>query len=123
MCIRDSYKVELLRTNHRQIVDEGLKSVHNDTCYPALLVIGQMMDALKSGKYDLNKVALLITQTGGGCRASNYLSLLRKALANAGLSHVPVISINFTGLEENSGFKISLRALVKCAQISVMIWK
>lgn len=112
---QEGYKVELLRTNHRQIVDEGLKSVHNDTCYPALLVIGQMMDALKSGKYDLNKVALLITQTGGGCRASNYLSLLRKALANAGLSHVPVISINFTGLEENSGFKISLRALVKCA--------
>lgn len=110
---QEGYNVDLLRTNHRGIVDEGLKNVHNDTCYPALLVIGQMMDALKSGKYDLNKVALLITQTGGGCRASNYLSLLRKALYNAGMGQIPVISINFAGLEKNSGFQISPKALVK----------
>lgn len=112
---QEGYKVELLQTNHRGIVEEGLKSVHNDTCYPALLVIGQMMDALKSGKYDLGKTALLITQTGGGCRASNYLSLLRKALYNAGMGHIPVISINFSGLEKNSGFHISTRALIKIA--------
>ncbi|MCI8623567.1 MAG: 2-hydroxyglutaryl-CoA dehydratase [Provencibacterium sp.] len=112
---QEGYKVDLLRTNHRGIVEEGLKNVHNDTCYPALLVIGQMMDALKSGNYDLDKVALLITQTGGGCRASNYLSLLRKALYNAGMGQIPIVSLNFSGLEKNSGFTISPRALVKIA--------
>ncbi len=76
----NGYKMELLTTSTRSVVDEGLKHVHNDTCYPALLVIGQFIDALKSGKYDVNKVALLISQTGGGCRASNYIHLLRKAL-------------------------------------------
>ena len=112
---QDGYKVELLKSKDRSVVDEGLKNVHNDTCYPALLVIGQMMDALKSGKYDLHKVALLITQTGGGCRASNYLSLLRKALYNAGMGYIPIISINFSGLEKNSGFQIRPRTLVKVA--------
>jgi len=102
------YKVELLKTTDRGIVDEGLKYVHNDTCYPALLAIGQLMSALHSGKYDLNKVALAMTQTGGGCRASNYIHLLRKALERAGLSHVPVISISASGLEKNSGFKLGL---------------
>ena len=70
------YKTELLRNDGRSVVDEGLKHVHNDTCYPALLVIGQFIDALKSGKYDPDKVALLISQTGGGCRASNYIHQL-----------------------------------------------
>lgn len=102
------YKVELLETTHKNIVDEGLKSVHNDTCYPALLVIGQFIDALKSGKYDVDKTALLITQTGGGCRASNYIHLLRKALNKNGLGHVPVVSLNLSGLEKNPGFKITL---------------
>lgn len=105
--------VEILKTDHKNVVDEGVKSVHNDTCYPALLVIGQFMDALKSGKYDVNKTALLITQTGGGCRASNYLALLRKALETNGFSQVPVISLNFSGLESNPGFKLSLRTLIK----------
>ena len=74
-CLRkEGYKVELLKTSGRRIVDEGLRSPHNDTCYPALLVIGQMLDALKSGQYDPDKTALMITQTGGGCRASNYIS-------------------------------------------------
>ena len=82
------YNVEILQTRGRQIVDEGLKYVHNDTCYPALLTIGQMMDALHSGKYDLHKTALIITQTGGGCRASNYIHLLRKALEKDGLSYI-----------------------------------
>lgn len=106
--ILDGYDVELLTTNHREIVDEGLKNVHNDTCYPALLVIGQFLDALKSGKYDLNKTALMITQTGGGCRASNYIHLLRKALKRSGYGHIPVISLNISGLEKNPGFKLNL---------------
>ncbi|WP_099204830.1 2-hydroxyacyl-CoA dehydratase [Scatolibacter rhodanostii] len=102
------YKVDLLRTQGREIVDEGLKYVHNDTCYPALLSIGQMMHALHSGKYDLDKVALIMSQTGGGCRASNYIHLLRKALKQDGLDHIPVISLNISGLESNAGFKITL---------------
>ena len=102
----NGYKMELLTTSTRNVVDEGLKNVHNDTCYPALLVIGQFMDALKSGKYDPDKIALLISQTGGGCRASNYIHLLRKAL-DADFPQIPVLSINFSGLEKDSGFKIT----------------
>ena len=102
------FHIELLRTTGREIVDEGLKYVHNDTCYPALLSIGQLMHALHSGKYDLHKVALIMTQTGGGCRASNYIHLLRKALKKDGLDFIPVISVNLSGLESNPGFKITL---------------
>ena len=109
----EGFHVEMLTTNHRGIVDEGLKYVHNDTCYPALLVIGQLIDAVKSGKYDMHKVALMITQTGGGCRASNYIHLLRKALEKAGLSFIPVISVNLSGLEKNPGFKLGLNTLRK----------
>ena len=109
----EGYKVEMLTTNHRGIVDEGLKYVHNDTCYPALLVIGQLIDAVKSGKYDPQKVALLITQTGGGCRASNYIHLLRKALEKAGMEYIPVISLNLSGLEKNPGFKMGIGTLLK----------
>ena len=105
------YNIELLTTTGREIVDEGLKYVHNDTCYPALLSIGQMMHALHSGKYDLHKIALMMTQTGGGCRASNYIHLLRKALHKDGLDYIPVISVNLSGLESNSGFKITLPLL------------
>ena len=105
------YHVDLLRTTGREIVDEGLKYVHNDTCYPALLAIRQMMHALHSGKYDLHKVALIMTQTGGGCRASNYIHLLRKALKKDGLDYIPVISLNLSGLESNSGFQITLPLL------------
>ena len=104
----EGYKVDMLTTNHRGIVDEGLKYVHNDTCYPALLVIGQLIDAVKHGGYDPHKVGLLITQTGGGCRASNYIHLLRKALEKAGLAYVPVISVNLSGLEKNPGFSLTL---------------
>ncbi len=107
------YKVELLRNDGRAVVDEGLKYVHNDTCYPALLVIGQLIDALNSGKYNPDKTALLITQSGGGCRASNYIHLLRKALKKAGYPQVPVISLNLSGLEKNSGFKIRLSMALK----------
>ncbi|MGN0667462.1 MAG: acyl-CoA dehydratase activase-related protein [Huintestinicola sp.] len=107
------YKVELLKTTGRHIVDEGLRNVHNDTCYPALLVIGQMMDALKSGKYDIHKTALMITQTGGGCRASNYINLLRKALKNNGMEFVPVVSLNIANLEKNPGFSLTLPILME----------
>lgn len=105
------YHVDLLHTTGREIVDEGLKYVHNDTCYPALLSIGQLMHALHSGKYDLQKVALIMTQTGGGCRASNYIYLLRKALKKDGLDYIPVISLNLSGMEPNSGFQITLPLL------------
>ena len=88
------YRMKLLTSTGRKVVDEGLRNVHNDTCYPALLVIGQMMDALKSGEYDIHKTALMITQTGGGCRASNYINLLRKALKNNKMEFVPVVSLN-----------------------------
>lgn len=110
---QEGYQIELLQTKGQRIIDEGLKNVHNDTCYPALLVIGQMIDALKSGKYDTDHIALAITQTGGGCRASNYIHLLRKALAQAGFGHVPVISVNFSKLEKNSGFKLTPNMLLR----------
>lgn len=106
------YKTVLLHTNHDGIKDMGLESVHNDTCYPALLVIGQFLDALKSGKYDVNKTALLITQTGGGCRASNYIALLRKALEKNDLGHIPVISLSASGMEKNPGFKLTVPFIV-----------
>ena len=105
------YHLVILKNSGRAVVDEGLKDVHNDTCYPALVVIGQMIDALKSGAYDVHKTALMITQTGGGCRASNYIHLLRKALQKAGLGYVPVISLNLSGLEKNSGFSLTLPLL------------
>ncbi|XOQ47238.1 MAG: 2-hydroxyglutaryl-CoA dehydratase [Thermocaproicibacter melissae] len=107
------YNFELLENDGPNVVQEGLKYVHNDTCYPALLVIGQFIDALHSGKYDVNKTALVITQTGGGCRASNYIHLLRKALKKAGLEQVPVISMNLSFLEHNPGFHITLSMIRK----------
>ena len=107
------YKIELLTNKGPEVANEGLKYVHNDTCYPALLVIGQMIDALNTGKYDLNKTALMITQTGGGCRASNYIHLLRKALKKAGYENIPVISLNLSGLEKDSSFPLSFSMLVK----------
>lgn len=106
------YNMELLQTSTRTVIDEGLKNVHNDTCYPALLVIGQFMEALKSGRYNPDTTALLLSQTGGGCRASNYIHLLRKALSED-FPQVPVISLNFSGLEKNSGFKLTVPMMVK----------
>lgn len=109
----EGYQVEMLNNTGRPVIDAGQKYVHNDACYPAILVIGQLINAIQSGKYDPHKVALVITQTGGGCRASNYIHLLRKALEKAGLSFVPVISVNLSGLEANPGFKLSLNLLRK----------
>ncbi len=108
----EGYHVDQLNNEGHEVVDEGLKYVHNDTCYPALLVIGQFIDAIKHGGYDPHKVALLITQTGGGCRASNYIHLLRKALEKAGMPYIPVISVSF-GVESNPGFQLTVSLLRK----------
>lgn len=101
------YNMELLETKGPSIAQMGVKHVHNDTCYPAILVIGQLIDAIENGGYDKDKIALMITQTGGGCRASNYIHLLRKALDKAGYGNIPVISLNFSKTEESSGFQLS----------------
>ncbi len=110
----EGYDVEILKNDTRAVIDEGLKHVHNDTCYPCLCVVGQYIDALKSGKYDVNRTAVMISQSGGGCRASNYVPLIRKAL-KAQFPNVPVISLNFSGLEKDSSFKIGLKLLLKLA--------
>ncbi len=111
---QEGYDVEILKNSSRTVIDEGLKHVHNDTCYPCLCVVGQYIDALKSGKYDLNHTAVLISQSGGGCRASNYIPLIRKALKTE-FPNVPVISLNFSGLEKDSSFKIGAKLLLKLA--------
>ncbi|MBO5938935.1 MAG: 2-hydroxyacyl-CoA dehydratase [Clostridia bacterium] len=102
-------RAELLETQGQHIKETGLKYVHNDTCYPAILVIGQFIDALQSGKYDPHKTALILFQTGGGCRASNYINLLRKALEKAGYGYVPVISMSLAGLEDHPGFHMGVK--------------
>ena len=109
------YNAHLLTNYDSSVIEYGLKYVHNDTCYPALLVIGQMLAAIESGRYDVHKLALLITQTGGGCRASNYIFLLRKALRKAGYGFIPVISLNFAGLEKDSAFQLSVPMGVRLA--------
>ena len=111
---QEGYDVEILKNSSRTVIDEGLKHVHNDTCYPCLCVVGQYIDALKSGKYDLDHTAVLISQSGGGCRASNYIPLIRKALKRE-FPQVPVISLNFSGLEKDSSFKIGAKLLLKLA--------
>ncbi|MDR2532263.1 MAG: 2-hydroxyacyl-CoA dehydratase [Oscillospiraceae bacterium] len=101
------YNLEIMKDYSKNAVDAGLKYVNNDSCYPAILTVGQFMAALESGKYDLNKTSLLITQTGGACRATNYVGLLKKALADGGYGNIPLISLNVVGLEKNPGFKIT----------------
>ena len=105
------YKAELLRNTGQVVVETGLRYVHNDICYPALLVVGQVIHALEHGGFDTDRVAVIISQTAGGCRASNYIYLLRRALRTAGFGHVPVISLNVQGMEENPGFRIDLHML------------
>lgn len=107
------YNLVVLNNDNRSAIDCGLKYVNNDACYPSLLVVGQMMQALESGKYDLNKVALIITQTGGGCRATNYIGFIRRALKKAGLEHIPVISLNLSGLEPQPGFKLKFPLIIR----------
>lgn len=102
------YNVELLPSVDKNAVDEGLRYINNDACYPTIVSLGQIISALKSGKYDLDKTAVFMSQTGGGCRASNYVALLRKAFKDLNISQVPVVSANIVGLENNPGFKITL---------------
>jgi predicted CoA-substrate-specific enzyme activase len=109
------YHFEVLNNDNRHAVDVGLKYVNNDACYPSLMVVGQIMDALLSGKYDVNKVAIIMTQTGGGCRATNYVGFIRRALEKAGMSQVPVISLNLAGIESNPGFHINAELLFRAA--------
>ena len=113
------YNFVVLPSVDKDAVEQGLKYVNNDACYPSILVTGQMMNALNSGKYDLNKVALIISQTGGGCRATNYIAFIRKALKDAGMEQIPVISANLSGLESNPGFKITY-SLAKKVVIGAM---
>ncbi|MGN0159179.1 MAG: acyl-CoA dehydratase activase-related protein [Brotaphodocola sp.] len=110
------YHVEILQNDGRAAIDVGLQYVNNDACYPSLIVIGQIMDALLSGKYDLNKTAVMMSQTGGGCRASNYIGFIRRALEKAGIPQIPVISLNFNGMETNPGFSIGPALLIKALQ-------
>lgn len=110
----EGYNIEVLTKNDRSVIDEGLKHVHNDTCYPCMCVTGQFIDALKSGKYDLNRTALIITQSGGGCRASNYIPIIVKAVQKQ-FPTVPVMSLNFAGLESDNQMKVGFKLLVKFA--------
>lgn len=105
------YNMVVLSSTDFGAVDEGLKYVNNDACYPAIIVIGQLIEALKSGKYDLNNTSVMISQTGGGCRATNYIGFLRKALKDAGFEKIPVISLNAIGMEKNPGFKFTMELL------------
>ena len=112
--MKDSgYKMELLRDCTQHTVETGLKYVNNDACYPSILVTGQMIEALESGKYDLNKTALIMSQTGGGCRATNYIGFIRKALKDAGFENIPVISFNVVGMEKMPGFKLTIPLIEK----------
>ena len=107
------YNMVLLRECTQHTVETGLKYVNNDACYPSILVTGQMIAALESGKYDVNKTALIMSQTGGGCRATNYIGFIRKALRDAGFEQVPVISLNVVGMEKMPGFKLTPKMMDK----------
>ncbi|MFT8315927.1 MAG: acyl-CoA dehydratase activase-related protein [Clostridium sp.] len=109
------YKLVMLSNDDKNAVEEGLKYVNNDACYPSIIVVGQIISALKSGKYDLKRTSALISQTGGGCRATNYIGFIRKALKDAGYTDMPVIAVSAQGLESNPGFKYSMSMLNKCA--------
>ena len=113
------YNVVLLDNDDRRAVDMGLKYVNNDACFPSLCTIGQVMDALLSGKYDLNRTAIFMSQTGGGCRASNYIGFIRRALEKAGMGHIPVISVNVGNMEQNPGFKVTIPMAIKAIQATV----
>ena len=109
------YNFVVLNNDNKHSVDVGLKYVNNDACYPSLLVVGQIMEALLSGKYDLNKTAIIMTQTGGGCRATNYVGFIRRALKKADMEQIPVISLNLAGIESNPGFHLNANLLIRAA--------
>ena len=113
-CFRQAgYNLEILKNDNKEAINTGLRYVNNDACYPSLIVVGQIMAAVLSGKYDPDKIAIIITQTGGGCRASNYIGFIRRGLAKAGYPQIPVISLNMSGLEGNPGFKLTPTLLIK----------
>jgi predicted CoA-substrate-specific enzyme activase len=114
--VSSGYNLEVMPAIDKESVDTGLKYVNNDACYPSLIVVGQLLNALNSGKYDINNVSVLISQTGGGCRATNYIAFIRRALEKANLSHVPVISLNASGLEQNPGMQYTPSLLVRAMQ-------
>ena len=116
---KHGYNVVILDNDNRSAIDVGLKYVNNDACFPSITVVGQIMQAVLSGKYDTDHLAILMTQTGGCCRASNYVSFIRRALEKAGMSHIPVISLNTNGMEKNEGFKLSPGLLIDAAQTVV----
>ena len=116
---KHGYNVVVLNNDNRTAIDTGLKYVNNDACYPSITVVGQIMEAILSGKYDTNRLAIIMTQTGGCCRASNYVAFIRRALDKSGLSHIPVISLNANGMEKNAGFKLSAGALIDAARALV----
>ncbi len=113
------YNFEILQNTGKSSVDIGLKYVNNDACYPSLIVVGQLMEALLSGKYDLNKTAVVISQTGGGCRATNYIGFIRRALEKAGMPNIPVLSLSASGIEKNPGFSYTIPMLKKAMQAVV----
>ena len=113
------YHVEVLQNDSRSAIDCGLKYVNNDACYPSLIVVGQIMEALLSGKYDPNKTAIFMSQTGGGCRASNYIGFIRRALEKVDMEQIPVISVNANGMETNEGFKMTPAMIIKAMQAVV----
>ena len=113
---KHGFNIVLLDNDNREAIDVGLKFVNNDACFPSITVVGQIMQAILSGKYDTDRLAVIMTQTGGCCRASNYVAFIRRALEKAGLSHIPVISLNANGMEKNSGFRIKPALLVDAVQ-------
>jgi len=110
------YNLAIMPAIDKDCIETGLRFVNNDACYPALIAVGQVMNALFSGEYDLNNVSVMMSQTGGGCRASNYIGFFRKALAKAGMEHIPVVSLSAMGLEKNPGFKLSAALFNKAMQ-------
>ncbi|MDR1961073.1 MAG: 2-hydroxyacyl-CoA dehydratase [Gracilibacteraceae bacterium] len=110
----DGFRLEVLPDMSSAVVEEGLKYVHNDACYPSIIVVGQIMAALLSGRYDINRTAVVMSQTGGGCRASNYVAFIRKALRDAGMEHIPVIALSAQGIESNPGFRLSKKLIFRC---------
>lgn len=117
---RHNYNVKILEKATAEDIEVGLKFVNNDACYPTIIVVGQMMNAILSGEYDVNRTAFIITQTGGGCRATNYVAFLRKALRDANLEQVPVIALSANGIEENPGLKLSLPLIHHAVQAIVL---
>lgn len=114
------YLLKVLPAMDKLAVDEGLKYVNNDACYPAIVMIGQLVKALKSGEYDVDHTAVIITQSGGGCRATNYIAFLKLGLSQAGFGQVPIISLNTVGLEKQPGFKLSLGLINRCIMAIVI---